>query len=125
LGFELAPGFTPAAGNSFTVLTYASRNVATSNLNNATISGSGTTLRVDVAATNLRLTTLSSAPSPTLSIRLNGNLVVVSWPAAVTDFNLQSTRTLNPIAWTNVPGVQNNTHQFSPTSQAHFRLIKP
>jgi len=125
LSFELAPGFQPAIGNVFTVLTYASRNNYTTNLHNGTITGSGATLRMDVTATNLRLTTLSASALPFLTIQRNGNFVIVSWPSAVTDFFLQSTPTLNPISWTNVPGVVNNTHQFMPTSQAHFRLIKP
>jgi hypothetical protein len=125
LSFELAPGYQPAVGNMFTVLTYASRNNYTTNLHNETIAGSGATLRMDVAATNLKLTTLSASGLPFLTIQRNGNFAVVSWPAAVTGFFLQSTPTLNPISWTNVPGVVNNTHQFTPTSQAHFRLIRP
>jgi hypothetical protein len=127
VAFELAPGSTPNPGDLFTVVTYASRNAETTNLHNATLSGSGASLRIDVASTSLRLVTLDAAPAPRLSIDRLGAQLVVSWPTNVSGYRLQATRSLNPISWTNVPGVgPTNRHQFTPTpNQSYFRLINP
>jgi hypothetical protein len=62
---------------------------------------------------------------PSLSIRRNGPTVIVSWPATVTGYLLQSTPSLNTPDWGNVSGVAaDNTYEFTPTTQGFFRLIK-
>ena len=63
-------------------------------------------------------------PAPSLSIRRQGDSVVISWPADVTGFALQATQGLNPVDWSNVPGVVNNTYQTTPSAARYFRLYQ-
>ena len=79
----------------------------------------GSVMQVD----SLTFTSGSVSP-PRLSIRLNGNSVIVSWPANETGYALQSTQTLNPMAWSNVPGMANSSYQTTPAGTAFYLLIK-
>ena len=64
--------------------------------------------------------------APTLAIERNGNTITVSWPANVSGYVLQSTPTLTPPVWANVPGVgPGNSYQFTTTgAPLYFRLLK-
>ena len=68
--------------------------------------------------------TTNSVSSPSLSIQRHGSSLIVSWPAEVTGYTLQSTPTLGPATWANVSGVVNNSYQVTPAGKAFFRLIK-
>jgi hypothetical protein len=68
--------------------------------------------------------TFPSAP-PTLSVEATGARILISWPATVTDYLLESTDTLNPPRWTPVAGVSGNQVSLeAPTGACFFRLRK-
>jgi hypothetical protein len=69
----------------------------------------------------------TTTAEPRLTITRNGSNVVVSWPAEVTGFTLQSTTTLTPANWQNVPGLTatDRSYSFTPTGPIYFRLFKP
>lgn len=69
----------------------------------------------------------SGGGAPSLSVVQSGNTITVSWPADVTSYELQSTPTLTPPAWANVPGNSpGNSHQFvASDGPLYFRLFKP
>jgi hypothetical protein len=68
-----------------------------------------------------------TTPEARLSIVLNMNLVVITWPAQVLGYKLQQTSTLSPTAWEDVPGLTatDRSYSFTPTTQKYFRLLKP
>jgi hypothetical protein len=68
-----------------------------------------------------------STNGPALSIAGNSTAgFVISWPASVTGFTLETSGTLTKPTWTPVTGVQNNTVTVMPTGPAAFyRLHKP
>lgn len=65
---------------------------------------------------------------PTLQSRVQGDDIVISWPASITDYTLQATERLVPANWTTVPhAVQGAENQavIEPTGQSRFfRLIR-
>lgn len=60
---------------------------------------------------------------PTLSIARNGTDVIISWPADVTGFTLQSAPDVNG-QWTPVAGAVNNTVTITPSGTTLYRLAK-
>lgn len=58
---------------------------------------------------------------PTLSIARNGEALVISWPANVSGFTLESAPAVNG-PWTTVPGAANNQLSVSPTATTLYRL---
>lgn len=79
----------------------------------------GSVMHVD----SLEFTTSSVAP-PILSIQRNGSLLLLHWPLNVTGYRLQSNPTLNPVTWSDVSGVVNNSYQTAPGTQVFFRLLE-
>ncbi|HRI15947.1 MAG TPA: hypothetical protein PLX89_23355 [Verrucomicrobiota bacterium] len=69
------------------------------------------------------LTPTAAAVPPTLSVQTQGTSVVVSWPAGVTGWTLQSSPSLSTPDWQPVPGVVNNSVTLTPTTgPSFFRL---
>ena len=68
---------------------------------------------------------------PSLDIRLNGSDVVISWPAALSDFTLRTTGSLTPPGWNNVSapvvvvGDRNTVTVSAGEAEAYFELFKP
>ena len=63
-------------------------------------------------AAETTLYTVISTPvgaAPSLTAVRSGNSLVISWPAAVTGFTLESTGSLPASSWTPVGGVANNS----------------
>jgi len=63
--------------------------------------------------------------APALTISKTGGTITITWPAAA-GYVLQSSETLTPASWTNVPGVTGNS--YSPATlatQGFYRLFKP
>jgi hypothetical protein len=69
----------------------------------------------------------SSSPEARLTITRNGTNVVVSWPVDLLGYKLQSTASLTPVNWQDVPGltVSDRTYSFAPSNPIYFRLLKP
>ncbi len=71
------------------------------------------------------LTPTAAAVPPTLSIQWEGASVVISWPAGVIGWTLQSASTLSAPNWQPVPGVENNSVTLTPATEAsYFRLAQ-
>lgn len=65
-------------------------------------------------------------PVPSLTIERRNQSLVISWPHEALGFTLQSTPALPTTTWTDIPGTApDNSYEFSPTTQAFFRLFKP
>jgi hypothetical protein len=61
---------------------------------------------------SFQITVAPPQPRPQLTINLITNKVVLSWPAAITNYALESTAVLAPAQWssvTNVPTVSGGT----------------
>jgi hypothetical protein len=66
-----------------------------------------------------------SPPLPTLSVtRSAGGSLTISWDAATTGFNLESTINLINPNWLPVPGVINNSVQINPNAGTQFYRLK-
>jgi hypothetical protein len=76
---------------------------------------------------NLSFGAATTGPEARLTIARNGANVVVSWPVDLTGYKLQSTTSLNPVDWQDVPGLTANdrTYSFTPSTPIYFRLLKP
>ena len=70
---------------------------------------------------------LTSNPTlPTLAFNRTGTTVTISWNAAITGFNLESTASLSAPTWTPVPNVANNSVAFTNGGgNKYFRLKYP
>jgi hypothetical protein len=66
---------------------------------------------------------LYGAGQPTLSVKLSGTSVIISWPATATGFTLESADNLTGATWNPVPGVTGNSVTLPVgTGNAYFRL---
>jgi hypothetical protein len=72
--------------------------------------------------TFFRLFQQSTQAGPRLSILLSGNSVIVSWPAAVTAYRLQSKSDLNAGTWTDVATSNNQVTETITGSARFYRL---
>ncbi len=120
----------PAAARNYTPFTLNMNYVSADVPDNATIQITiigpvtgpdfhvGSVMHVD----SLAFTT-GSVSLPSLSFQRSGDAVIISWPADVVGYRLQSTPTLAPAEWSDVPNVVNNSHQTKPTATAFFRLV--
>lgn len=74
---------------------------------------------------------LAPVTPPTLSIALQGNAVVITWPASATGFTLQSSSTLSPANWQPsglAPTTEGDWNKATLTPEGtgrFFRLFKP
>jgi len=85
-----------------------------------------TTNRVALALSGgnafFRLIQQGTPVGPRLTILFSGNSVVVSWPAQVTGYRLQSKADLNAAAWTDVASVNNQTTETISETLRFYRL---
>jgi len=77
------------------------------------------TLTLSGGTVFFRLFQQSVQAGPRLAILLSGNSVVVSWPAQVTGYRLQSKSDLNAATWTDVATLNNQVTEII-TGQARF-----
>jgi hypothetical protein len=67
---------------------------------------------------------LGNVTPPSLAISRSGNDLVISWPAEVTGFVLESAGTLPAASWTPVSGVSGNTVRITPTAGPTFYRLR-
>jgi hypothetical protein len=123
---ELNNGFVPAAGDSFTVLSYPSS------------SGSFTSLELPAnvgwqelfSTTSLMLKAGQSVTTPMLSITRSGGTVTISWPSVPTWSLWQNSDLAMPGGWTASSGITtvhstNYLDVLLPAGSLFFRLREP
>ena len=120
-------GFTPAPGDRFEIMKFASRS------GSVTFQGldiaNGITLVPEVSSSNIILvaTSVPLSPSPRLNVFRNGDALWVSWPHGYPGFQLHSATNLAaPIQWSPVPLSEPNRAILAPSGPAtFFRLVSP
>jgi hypothetical protein len=87
-----------------------------------------TRIRLPRSAANafFRLVSGGSVPAtPSLAIGLSGGQAVVSWPAQVTGYRLQSKPSLSAAAWTDVATSGNRHSESAANGTKFYRLVNP
>jgi hypothetical protein len=87
-----------------------------------TLATNRVTLPVLSGAVFFRLFQQSAPAGPRLTILLSGNSVVVSWPAQVTGYRLQSKPDLNAATWTDVATTGNQVTETITGTGKFYRL---
>jgi hypothetical protein len=122
-----ADGYLPEVGDSFQVITCASRTNDFRCFSGFLLLGHDRRLETVYTPTNLTLRTVA-APDPTgpsLSI-IKEETALVCWPAEFLGYVLQSSTNLALTNWANVPVTETNRVFVQPTlSEEYFRMIKP
>jgi T5SS/PEP-CTERM-associated repeat protein len=116
LNVVLTNGFVPAPGQTFSILNAAGVSGTFSRVNGASISygPTGATLSNVTGATGV----------PQLSIQLEGQNVVVTWPETVQGYSLQASTTLASNSWSTVTAEENTYVAPATNAPAFFRLIQ-
>ena len=120
-------GFTPAPGDQFEIMKFASMSgsVAFTGLDIA----NGIQLQPVVSATNIVLVAASATPSasPRLNVARNGTDLWTWWPQGYGSFQLQSATNLTaPVQWSPVSLTEPNRAILTPSRLAtFFRMISP
>jgi len=81
-------------------------------------------LSITGGTTFFRLFQQSAPAGPRLTVLLSGNSVVISWPAQVTGYRLQSKPDLNAATWTDVASTNNQATE-TITGSARFYRLSP
>ncbi|HEX4122664.1 MAG TPA: hypothetical protein VH619_18780 [Verrucomicrobiae bacterium] len=116
LNVILANGFTPAPGQIFTILNAGAIGGTFSQVNGASVTYGSTEVTVS------DVTGVKTTP-PQLSIRNQGQNVVLSWPETIQGYALQTTSNLASNVWSTVTAEVNTYMAPSGTTQGFFRLI--
>jgi len=87
-----------------------------------TLATNRVTLAISGNSAFFRLFQQSAPSGPLLAILLSGNSVVVSWPAQVTSYRLQSKPDLNAATWTDVATTNNSVTQTITGPARFYRL---
>ena len=128
VGAQLVNGFLPADGNSFQVMTYASRSGGFLCEHGFLLLGHNRRLEKQFNPVDLTFTTVL-APDPlrpSLDIHHAEGHIVVCWPVEFPGYSLESTTNLTLLNWTDLG--TNAPYLLpipSPLPESYFRLVHP
>ncbi|PYK98552.1 MAG: hypothetical protein DME19_12070 [Verrucomicrobia bacterium] len=90
-----------------------------------TVNLTNVTLQMTSDTVFFRLIQVGAPGGPKLALQLSGTSVVVSWPALVTGYRLQSNTDLSTTNWTDVASQNNQATEVASAPAKFYRLIKP
>ncbi|HXT40677.1 MAG TPA: Ig-like domain-containing protein [Candidatus Angelobacter sp.] len=90
-----------------------------------TVNTNHVTLQITAANMFFRLVQAGAPTGPALTIQPSSNSVVISWPAQVTGYRLQSKTDLNTASWTDIATSNNQFTETISGSAKFYRLISP
>lgn len=90
-----------------------------------TVNTNRVTLQITAANMFFRLVQAGAPTGPALTIQPSNNSVIVSWPAQVTGYRLQSKTDLNAASWTDITTANNQFTETIVGTAKFYRLISP
>ena len=113
----------PAAGYQLQVKTNLSSPTWTDVPN--TVNTNRATLQITADNMYFRLVQAAAPGGPTLAIQLSGPSVMISWPAQVAGYRLQSSTNLSTTNWVDVSAPNNQATENASAPAKFYRLINP
>lgn len=126
LSVQWSPGYVPAAGDSFPMLTFPACETDFRCWDGLYLLGHGLRLEPEWSATALTLVTVA-APDPTnipVRVTVEGE-ALVCWPSEFGNYQLYANTNLTTTNWTLLPGVTNRFVDRPLAPEKFFRVTKP
>ncbi|PYK63793.1 MAG: hypothetical protein DME21_01800 [Verrucomicrobia bacterium] len=114
----MATGYQLQMKTNLSSLSWTDVPVNTVNLTNVT-------LQITSDTVFFRLVQVGAPGGPKLAIQASGASVVISWPAQVTGYRLQSNTNLSTTNWADVPSANNQATETASVPAKFYRLINP
>ena len=114
----MATGYQLQMKTNLSSLSWTDVPVNTVNLTNVT-------LQITSDTVFFRLIQVGAPGGPKLAIQASGASVVISWPAQVTGYRLQSNTNLSTTNWADVPSANNQATETASAPAKFYRLINP